>query len=86
MFFWGKGNLVFDISGTSRRVCEACSELILQRRQLSLLARGDLVFEISQLEKSGLWDQAQNPRDDENCEKKVVSCAIENSGEFRSEF
>lgn len=53
LFFWGKGNLVFGILRTSRRVCEACSELILQKRQLSL-AREDLVFERAQLEKSGL--------------------------------
>lgn len=83
MFFWGKGNLVFGILRTSRRVCEACSELILQKRQLSL-ARRDLVFERAQLEKSGLWDQAQNPRDDGNCEKKIMSCVMENSAEFRS--
>lgn len=49
-----KGSLVFDISGTSRRVCEAYSELIIQKRQVSL-ARGDLVFETLQLGKLGSW-------------------------------
>lgn len=43
------------------------------------------MLEIPHLEKSGLRDQAQKPRDDENCEKKVVSCAIEYSVVFRSE-